>query len=100
MAGRTVRSEFEGTAAQKESCSKSGRTPRRRLPEARPVAVQDAAMARRRAPHLLKRKMRNRTTRRAFSARHPLVFHEGKERQAYPGPRQRTGAATHWLFDK
>ena len=38
MAGRTVRSEFEGTAAQKESCSKSGRTPRRRLPEARPVA--------------------------------------------------------------
>ena len=38
MAGRTVRPEFEGTAAQKESCSESSRTPRRRLPEARPVA--------------------------------------------------------------
>jgi hypothetical protein len=37
MAGRTVRPEFEGTAAQKESCSKSGRTFCRRLPEARPV---------------------------------------------------------------
>jgi hypothetical protein len=58
MAGRTVRPEFEGTAAQKESCSESSRTPRRRLPEARPVAVQDAAMARRKAPHLPKRKVR------------------------------------------
>ena len=38
MAGRTARSEFEGTAAQKEPCSKNGRTFRGRLPEARPVA--------------------------------------------------------------
>jgi hypothetical protein len=38
MAGRTARSRLKGTAAQKELCSESGRTPRRRLPKARPVA--------------------------------------------------------------
>src|ERR1700704_6266059 len=39
MAGRTARSRLDGTAARKGSCSESGRTPRRRLPKARPVAV-------------------------------------------------------------
>ena len=39
MAGRTARSRLDGTAAQKGSRSESGRTPRRRLPKARPVAV-------------------------------------------------------------
>ena len=38
MAGRTARSRLDGTAAQKGSRSESGRTPRRRLPKARPVA--------------------------------------------------------------
>ena len=38
MAGRTARSRLDGTAAQKGACSESDRTPRRRLPEARPVA--------------------------------------------------------------
>jgi hypothetical protein len=91
MAGRTARSEFEGTAAQKESCSKNGRTPRRRLPKARPVAVQDAAMARRKAPHLPKGKVRYLTTDAPSRRAIPSLFARDEMEYGVPGAAKNTG---------
>src|SRR5882757_6724674 len=97
MAGRTARSRLDGAAARKGSCSESSRTPRRRLPEARPVAVQDAAMARRKAPRV-GNNTRYYPLTRLLGAPSPRIC-EGDERDyGVPGAAKNTGDFA-WLFE-